>query len=172
MQEVLLRVFRRPSGLRDDERFGAWLAAMVRNAVADQLRARQRHPLLRATPRSDARPRRTPDEPDETARASWWPCFGPFAARLPAIYREVIILSELEDVPHAEIARRLAISVSGVKSRVQRGREQLREDADRLLRDLARRPAAVVECVPKTGGDGGDCCSPNEAPVRIRAWTP
>ena len=30
----------------------------------------------------------------------------------------------------------------------------------------------VVECVPKTGSSGDDCCAPSEAPVRIRARTP
>src|SRR6185436_14552342 len=45
VQEVLLRVFRGTGSLRDGDRFGSWLAAMVRNAVTDQLRARQRHPI-------------------------------------------------------------------------------------------------------------------------------
>ena len=172
VQEVLLRVLRNAGSLRDGARFDAWLAAMVRNAVADQLRARQRHPI----PASDnhgevegAPP--ASDESDETARRQLAAVLRPFAERLPALYRDVITLSELEGVPHAEIARRLAISVSGVKSRVQRGREQLRKmltDCCQIALDARH---AVVECVPKTGGDGEDCCSPNEAPVRIRPRT-
>jgi RNA polymerase sigma-70 factor (ECF subfamily) len=70
----------------------------------------------------------------------------------------VIVLSELDGVPHAEIARRLSISVSGVKSRVQRGRELLR----RMLTDCCEiavdARGAVVDCVPKQD-PGADCCA-------------
>ena len=65
----------------------------------------------------------------------------------------------IERVPQAGIARRLAISVSGVKSRVQRGREQLRKmltDCCQIALDARH---AVVECVPKTGGASEDCCA-------------
>jgi RNA polymerase sigma-70 factor (ECF subfamily) len=171
VQEVLLRVFRNAGSLRDGARFDAWLAAMVRNAIADQLRARQRHPVVAADAHGEVEGTPPPsDESEETVRRQVAAVLRPFAERLPAIYRDVIILSELEGVPHAEIARRLAISVSGVKSRVQRGREQLRKmltDCCQIALDARR---AVVECVPKTG-TAEDCCSPNEAPVRIRAKT-
>jgi RNA polymerase sigma-70 factor (ECF subfamily) len=172
VQEVLLRVLRSAGSLRDGARFDAWLSAMVRNATADQLRARQRHPVPASDTHGDVEAAPPAgDESDETARRQLAAVLRPFAERLPALYRDVIILSELEGVPHAEIARRLAISVSGVKSRVQRGREQLRKmltDCCQIALDTRH---AVVECVPKTGGDGGDCCSPNEAPVRIRPRT-
>jgi RNA polymerase sigma-70 factor (ECF subfamily) len=170
---VLLRVLRNAGSLRDGARFDAWLSAMVRNAIADQLRTRQRHPILASDTHREAEAAPPAiDESDETARRQLAAVLRPFAERLPALYREVIILSELEGMPQAEIARRLAISVSGVKSRVQRGREQLRKmltDCCQIALDARH---AVVECVPKTGGDGGDCCSPNEAPVGIRARTP
>ena len=172
VQEVLLRVFRNAASLRDGARFDAWLAAMVRNAIADQLRARQRHPVASGdTGEVEAAPLPS-DESDETVGSQLAAVLRPFAERLPALYRDVIILSELEGVPHAEIARRLAISVSGVKSRVQRGREQLRKmltDCCQIALDARR---AFVECVPKAGSSGEDCCAPNEAPVRIRARTP
>ena len=172
VQEVLLRILRNAGSLRDGARFDAWLAAMVRNAVADQLRARQRHPIASSDAGEVEAAPLPGDESDETVGSQLAVVLRPFAERLPAIYREVIILSELEGVPHAEIARRLAISVSGVKSRVQRGREQLRKmltDCCQIALDARR---AVVECVPKAGGSGEDCCAPNEAPVRIRARTP
>ena len=45
---------------------------------------------------------------------------------LPPKYAEVLRESELRRTPHRELAARLGLSVSGVKSRVQRGRELLR----------------------------------------------
>jgi RNA polymerase sigma-70 factor (ECF subfamily) len=165
VQNVLLRVFRNTGSLRDGDRFGSWLATMVRNAVADQLRVKQRHPVVAHEPAEEADASPTPDEPDDTARRRVIAALRPFAERLPAIYREVIILSELEEVPHAEIARRLSISVSGVKSRVQRGREQLRQmlnDCCEISLDARR---GIVDCVPKQQ-DNADCCGPTASTNR------
>jgi RNA polymerase sigma-70 factor, ECF subfamily len=164
-QEVLLKVFRSSGNLRDGDRFGSWLAATVRNAVADRLRERQRHPVVPDRDRDRDQPGDTaaPTEgTEEAARTGLIAALRPFAERLPAIYREVIILSELDGVPHAEIARRLSISVSGVKSRVQRGREHLH----RMLTDCCEISLdarnAVVECVPKQPDAPADCCSPGK----------
>lgn len=166
VQEVLLRVFRGTSGLREGDRFGSWLAAMVRNAVADQLRARQRHPIVPGSAGTALEAAGTgPDEPDDTARKNLIAALRPFVDRLPAIYREVITLSELEDVPHAEIARRLAISVSGVKSRVQRGREQLHKMLTDCCAISVDARGGVVDCVPKQPNADPDCRSPRSLAV-------
>ena len=50
-----------------------------------------------------------------------------FVAQLPSPYREAITLVELEGKTAKEAAEMVGISVSGMKSRVQRGRAQLRE---------------------------------------------
>jgi RNA polymerase sigma-70 factor, ECF subfamily len=49
-----------------------------------------------------------------------------FVAQLASPYREAITLVELEGLTAREAAEMAGISVSGMKSRVQRGREQLR----------------------------------------------
>ena len=158
VQDVLLRVLRNTSSLRDGDRFGSWLATMVRNAVADQLRAKQRHPIVAREQTEQADPALPQDEWDEEARRCLIAALRPFVERLPAIYREVIILSELEDVPHAEIARRLSISVSGVKSRVQRGREQLRKMLNDCCAIALDARGAVVACEPRVRNAPDDCC--------------
>jgi RNA polymerase sigma-70 factor (ECF subfamily) len=45
---------------------------------------------------------------------------------LPETYRLPLLLSELEGLPQKEVARRLGLSLSAAKSRVQRGRERLK----------------------------------------------
>lgn len=47
-------------------------------------------------------------------------------ADLPDPYQQAVRLFELEGVPQQEIADRLGLSLSGAKSRVQRGRDRLR----------------------------------------------
>ena len=46
---------------------------------------------------------------------------------LPDIFREVIVLCDIEGLGYEEIARTLNINIGTVKSRVARGREQLRK---------------------------------------------
>lgn len=46
---------------------------------------------------------------------------------LPEIYREVIILCDIEGMPYDEIASSLEINIGTVKSRLARGREELRK---------------------------------------------
>lgn len=52
--------------------------------------------------------------------------------RLPLIFREVIILRDLQELPYEEISKILRIPLGTVKSRVNRGRARLK----RRLKDL------------------------------------
>lgn len=76
----------------------------------------------------------------------------PFVARLPSPYREAVTLTELEGLPQKAAADMAGVSVSGMKSRVQRGRERLRE---MLLAccEIALDPRGhVIGCAPKPAG--------------------
>jgi RNA polymerase sigma-70 factor (ECF subfamily) len=124
LQEVLLRMHRGMGALDDDERFGAWVYRIARNAVIDHQR-RQAHRVT-APPEIEV----GADEPpiEITHELAQYLAF--FVARLPSPYREAITLVELEGMSQVAAARMLGISVSGMKSRVQRGRTKLREVLD------------------------------------------
>jgi RNA polymerase sigma-70 factor (ECF subfamily) len=47
--------------------------------------------------------------------------------RLPDHYRQAVMLSEIEGLKQREVAIKQGISLSGAKSRVQRGRKMLKE---------------------------------------------
>ena len=46
---------------------------------------------------------------------------------LPDKYRQALVLSELEDLPQKEVAKIQGLSLSGAKSRIQRGRKMLKD---------------------------------------------
>jgi RNA polymerase sigma-70 factor, ECF subfamily len=50
-----------------------------------------------------------------------------FKKNLAPKYQEALQLVDIEGISQIELANRLGISVSGAKSRVQRGREQLKQ---------------------------------------------
>ncbi|HEX7153751.1 MAG TPA: RNA polymerase sigma factor SigZ [Thermoanaerobaculia bacterium] len=119
VHDVLLRAWARQAKLRDEAKLVPWLYQMTRNAIVDHYR-RQRP--TEEVPEELAAPEAEPDAIAELAA-----CLTPFVAQLPEGYRSAIELSELEGLKLHETADRLGISLSGAKSRVQRGRAKLQE---------------------------------------------
>ena len=66
-------------------------------------------------------------------------------ARVNPVFREVVVLRDIEDLSYDEIAEVLQISIGTVKSRIMRGREALREE---LAGQLDAAPA--MQWTPKT----------------------
>jgi len=126
LQEVFLRVVRSLGSLRSTERPEAWLFQIARNALRDSLRAR-----LRRDGRTDTLEVDLPAEPDiaaeRAAEAELAPCLTAMIGRLAEPYRSAITLTSLQGVTQADAARHAGISISGMKSRVQRGRDHLRQ---------------------------------------------
>jgi RNA polymerase sigma-70 factor (ECF subfamily) len=124
MQDVFMRMHRGLPTLRDEDRFTSWLFQIARSSIAEHMRTRARHPLPDGDPDQEQVAEQDTDD-GETTRALVG-CVSMFVAQLPSPYREAVTLVELEGLTTREAAAMAGISVSGMKSRVQRGREQLR----------------------------------------------
>lgn len=147
LQDVFLRMQRGLTGLRDEERFTAWLFQIARSSVAEHLRARVRHPWTAAS--SDAElAAETADDDREVAR-SLACCVSLFVARLPSPYREAVTLVELQDLTIREAAEIVNVSVSGMKSRVQRGRAQLRQLFEECCEIALDARGKVIDYTPR-----------------------
>jgi RNA polymerase sigma-70 factor (ECF subfamily) len=125
VQDVLVRMHRGLPDLRDDDRFSAWMFQVARNAIADSTRKRVHAP--QGGSELDETPAPPTSDDDREAATALAGCVSLFVAQLPSPYREAITLVELEGRTAKEAAEMVGISVSGMKSRVQRGRAQLRE---------------------------------------------
>jgi RNA polymerase sigma-70 factor (ECF subfamily) len=147
LQDVFVRLHRALPQLREEERFGAWMYRVARSAIAENLRQRARHPLTKEEPRELSEPITEDDSSEgECALAGY---LVPLIARLPSPYREALTLTELEGMTQHAAAEMLGISLSGMKSRVQRGREKLRELIDECCEiDLDVR-GHVLDCEPR-----------------------
>ncbi len=73
-----------------------------------------------------------------------------FVAQLASPYRAAVTLVELEGLTAREAAEMAGISVSGMKSRVQRGRAQLREMFDRCCEIALDARGKITEFSPRT----------------------
>jgi len=166
LQDIFLRMQRGLSALRDDERFGPWVYQVARSAVADHWRTAIRFPVTEADPSSELSSEVDSDEGREVERglASY---VALFVAMLPSPYREALTLTELEGLTQKEAAIMLGVSLSGMKSRVQRGRRHLRkalEDCCHIAIDARGR---VMSCEPRPDGKLPEwCCNGCPSPPR------
>jgi RNA polymerase sigma-70 factor, ECF subfamily len=149
VQRVLLQIVTGLGALRDAERLHAWVYRVARNAIVDYYRS----PTVRREVASgDAADLVTAVEmnapafveDERTALQELATCLAPMIRQLPLPYQEAISLTDLEGLTQADAARRAGISVSGMKSRVQRARQQLRVIVDACCRvELDRRGSIV-----------------------------
>ncbi len=137
VQTTLVQILRRLGSFRGDSSFSTWLFRVTANEALMFLRSQRRRRARIAEVDFDAATDGHPDEapePDERAHGN--------AARvrvvralaaLPPDYRDVVVAHYHEDLGLQEIARRLAITESAVRSRLHRARAALRT----LLDDAA-----------------------------------
>jgi RNA polymerase sigma-70 factor (ECF subfamily) len=121
LQEVFLKVNAGLHTVKYQDAISAWLYRVAANSIADHYRS---HKPWEELPGDDEL---TASEPERDYVAELATCLHPLIAELPETYRSALLLSEIEGLPQKEVAHRLGISLSGAKSRVQRGREKLRQ---------------------------------------------
>lgn len=153
VQEVFLRVVRHLPSLREAERLEAWLYQIARNALRDAVRARRRRDG-RAGPLDEDVPADPPTEDVRAAEAELAPCLAPMVARLAEPYKSAIELTSLQGLTQAAAARHAGVSVSGMKSRVQRARGQLKEMLLRCCEVAVDARGGVADYQHLRGGSG------------------
>lgn len=119
LQDVFLKANANLHTVKSHGSITAWLFRIAENAITDYYRARKPWDELPDTLMAP--------EQEHNYAAELAACLQPFVADLPEIYRTALVLSEIDGLPQREVANRLGISLSGAKSRVQRGKEKLRQ---------------------------------------------
>ena len=130
-QDVFLKAYRGLDRFRGEAPPRAWLAAIADNAVKNRYRSRSRFRRIFAGS-SDALPDLEPVAstagPEENAESGESRRFVTEALkRLAPEFRMPVVLRDIEEWSYEEIAVSLALPVGTVKSRIARGRGQLRE---------------------------------------------
>ena len=164
VQRVLLQIVNGIGSLRDSERLYAWVYRMARNAIVDHYRSSTTKREVASGDDFDLASREQgavePQADDERiALRELASCMTPMIAQLPHAYRDALTMTDIEGVNQADAARRMGVSLSGMKSRVQRGRRQLRTVMEKCCRvELDRRGAIVDYTSRKPGGCGCNEC--------------
>jgi RNA polymerase sigma-70 factor (ECF subfamily) len=146
VQRVLLQIVTGLGSLREVERLHAWMYRIARNAIVDYYRSsavRREHAAgdtLELAAANEAVAATHVEDDERGALRELAACLRPMMRQLPPAYQDAIRMAELEGVTQVEAARIAGVSVSGMKSRVQRARQQLRAIVEKCCRvDLDRR---------------------------------
>lgn len=156
--EVMLRIHDNLDRLDDHEKVTAWVFRIARNVITDHYRRTARR---RETPtdQPDARP-------DDSGRPDAWiddqdvvvrelsAVLRPLVERLPDDYRRALELVDLGGMTQAEAARLEHVSLSGMKSRVQRGRRQLMALLHQHCEISFDATGMPANCTPRADGCG------------------
>lgn len=121
LQETFVRVHQGLPNLKDDERVLAWIYRVARNTIADHFRKEVKAESLDGNEHAGTAEPESDNWNEEMGR-----CLLGMLSSLPEEYRAAVELAEVEGIPQREVGERLGLSLSGAKSRVQRGREMLR----------------------------------------------
>ncbi len=120
LQETFIRIHQRLGDIDDVRRLTSWIFQIARNLVIDHYRAKSRD----AAAMADDLETQRDDGPNLNALVAGW--LPQMISELPDAYREYVEIYELKGIPQQRIAEQLGLSLSGAKSRVQRGREKLK----------------------------------------------
>ena len=121
VQDALVRAWRDLRGLRDRDRFDAWLNRLLVHACADHVRRDRRRPLEVMVDPIDR-----PDPQDDVARVGDRDEIERAFLKLSVEHRAVLVLTHYVGLSAPEIASILGIPVGTVYSRIHHGTRQMR----------------------------------------------
>ena len=171
VQRVFLQVHRALPTLRDADRLHAWVYQTTRRAIADYYRAPSHAREVPAGSAVDLAPQiadAADDDADGRALQELSACLKPLISTLPPADQQALQLVEVEGVTQVEAAERLGLSVSGMKSRVQRARVHLRMALDECCRIALDRRGGVIGYEARTD----QCGTCQESPATAGSGSP
>ncbi|MBW2463989.1 MAG: sigma-70 family RNA polymerase sigma factor [Deltaproteobacteria bacterium] len=159
LQQVFLKMHSSLSKGTAPEDPRAWVYAITRNAITDHhRRARSDGDRVRGLAAEPDPSEAEPEDGEDAASTELSACLVGFIDALDTPFRDALRWTALEGLTQAEAADRAGVSVSGMKSRVQRARGKLRgllETCCSIELDPRGRP---LEYTPReTGRDPCGC---------------
>jgi len=154
VQDVFLKVFRHIRSFRGESSLKTWIYRIALNEVQNHRRWLRRH-----QPSTVSLEKPSPSEDELIEIPITTHTSSPFELvlqgehrilieealnQLKPVYRQAVVLRDIEDLSYEEIAQILGVSLGTVKSRILRGREALR----RALSQAMETPETVV-CAPQ-----------------------
>jgi len=121
VQEIFIKINSGLISLRDEKKLESWIFQIARNTIADFNREKMKH----STVPIDGYDQEVEEVDNINNKVAEW--IIPFIKELPEKYANPLLLYEIEGLSQKEISEKENISLSGAKSRIQRGRVKLKD---------------------------------------------
>ena len=136
-----MRVYQNRGKFDPQQRFSTWLYAISTNLVKDRYRYRTRHPQVSLDAEnaptgnefSATLPQKAASPSESLQIAERAAAVRNAVSNLPKELRTALILSEYEELSHAEIGEVLKCSTKAVETRLYRARKELRVTLSKFL---------------------------------------
>lgn len=154
LQDVFVKIHRSIALIEDETKLRSWVYQVARNTIIDYYR---RNKLKTEEIASDEIANKldesmltfsNDENPSESPNHEIASGLKDMIGQLPEKYAQALLLVEFEGVPQTELAKRLGISVSGAKSRVQRGRQMLKDILMRCCHFELDRYGTIIDYYP------------------------
>lgn len=150
VQNSYLKAWRHLGQFQREARFSTWISRIVTNQCLMRLRSLRRANFVYIDEAETASGQRSQELPDlrvshetELGDTELSAIVRREISRLPPILRNVLMLRDVDELPTAEVAERLRISASAVKSRLLRARAELRMRLEKHHSAAAPAPLTV-----------------------------
>ncbi|NYE58412.1 RNA polymerase sigma factor SigZ [Carboxydothermus ferrireducens] len=120
LQEVMIKIYKNIDNLKDCRKIQGWVYQIARNTIIDYYRKQSKSIFLHDNLVFYSSP------VESTFNKEIAQCLKNMIVHLPDPYRQAILLTEYHGFTQKEVSEKLGLSVSGVKSRVQRARKMLK----------------------------------------------
>jgi RNA polymerase sigma-70 factor, ECF subfamily len=147
LQDVFIKVHLNGSQIKEESKIKPWLYQVTRNIVHDHFRKQK--PTLDIDEMEVAE-----EKPIPVSLAGFETCLVSFLPKLPEKYREAVTIVDLQNSNQLELAVRLNISYSALKSRVQRGRQLLKKYFVNCCRVSADKYGNIISYKPTCSSCG------------------
>jgi len=145
LHDVFVRVSEKVNTVEDAQKISSWLYRVTSNVVIDYFR---KNPADKFVEYQDDFVHESEINRSDEARRELSKCLIPMINELPGNYRKAIYLSEIEGLTQHKVADLMGLSVSGAKSKIQRGRKKVKA----MLTDCCE-----IELDPKNRITSFDC---------------
>ncbi|KAB2838507.1 MAG: sigma-70 family RNA polymerase sigma factor [Melioribacteraceae bacterium] len=137
VQDTMIKFYLNKDSYKSFAKFSTWIYTIAGNLAKNELKRRRRRTILSLTNDDEERTIQIEDKkfvaPDRAADSEIkGEIVQKALMKVKPVYREVVILRDIEGLSYEEIAEITDLSIGTVKSRINRGRTQLQH----LLKDI------------------------------------
>ena len=140
VQDTMIKFYLNKDSYRSFAKFSTWIYTIAGNLAKNELKRRRRRIIFSISNNDDERSPQIEDKmflaPDKAADGEMRnEIIQKALLKVKPVYREVVILRDIQDLSYEEISGITGLAIGTVKSRINRGRAQLQKLLKHIYRE-------------------------------------